>query len=636
MTTDTVSWIGQALAGGRYMVRSKLGEGGMGSVYLAHDHNIDSEVVVKVPRRNMLDDPEFAGRFAAEIRSLVQLTHPQIVKVSDVGDRDGLPFAVMQYLSGGSLRDKQRRGPDGKALPMPPESLMEWLEAVAAALDFIHRKSYIHRDVKPDNILFDGEGHAFLSDFGITKLLAGKRDRKPSVQTGAGMMLGTPEYMAPELIMGDIYDGRVDQYALAVVVYETLSGRCPFEGATATALVVQHATATPPPLESLYPSLPHGVGAALRKAMTKEPANRFPDCASFARVVLDALRTSQRPTSPRSKARLACPACHKTYAVAVDPPGRKHLCPSCGKPLQAVADPTTTFLARSQTRPPTLLPANPGAHRLEPMAPRAVLPSSAVDSPAPQGFLLSPRSRVVAVSAALSAIAVLAVLLGFFLYNRGRRNDSLAEKSPTHAAAGTESTGEPRRPPPDAAEKTVPTVGATATAPGESASTDVLPVSPSAANGFNIDRITLWNEHNSFYGNSGTTACNLVLKLKGAEVWRQDGIDVKWGAKSDLDTSVEVPGIVADAVRVEITRYTRNSGGLSEVEVFSAGRNIALRCRTEASAEHRRGDRRTSANVTDGITSSAVNEKGYWLLPDRRTGWVEIDLTTAPAGRHPE
>src|SRR5579864_3941998 len=113
MPTKTADWIGLELSGGRYQVTAKLGEGGMGFVYRAHDRSLDYDVVIKAPRRAMLADPDFAARFSREIRSLVRLVHPHIVKVSDVGEHDGLPFAVMQYLPGGSLRDRQRHEPDG-------------------------------------------------------------------------------------------------------------------------------------------------------------------------------------------------------------------------------------------------------------------------------------------------------------------------------------------------------------------------------------------------------------------------------------------------------------------------------------------------------------------------------------------
>ncbi len=127
MTTHATDWNGLTLAGGRYKITAKLGEGGMGSVYRALDQNIDAEVVIKVPRQAMMEDPDFAGRFTREIRSLVKLSHPHIVKVSDVGSFEGTPFAVMQFLPGGTLDDHRPVGPDGQPLPADPKKVPRWL-----------------------------------------------------------------------------------------------------------------------------------------------------------------------------------------------------------------------------------------------------------------------------------------------------------------------------------------------------------------------------------------------------------------------------------------------------------------------------------------------------------------------------
>src|SRR5438552_10424619 len=172
MIQKSTAWVGLLLADGRYQIVDKLGEGGMGFVYRARDLRLDCDVVIKVPRRAMLEDAGFAGRFSREIRSLVQLAHPHIVRLTDVGEHDGVPFAVMQYLSGGSLHDRQRPAGDARAVGPLLQELRAWLPGVATALDFIHQQHYIHRDIKPHNILFDEHGHVYLSDFGIAKVLA--------------------------------------------------------------------------------------------------------------------------------------------------------------------------------------------------------------------------------------------------------------------------------------------------------------------------------------------------------------------------------------------------------------------------------------------------------------------------------
>ena len=171
MARKSNDWTGMTLSDGRYAITAKLGEGGMGLVYRARDTRLGMDVVIKVPRQAMLDDPEFSGRFAREIRSLVKLSHPCIVKVTDVGQQDGLPFAIMQYLSGGSLEDRLV-DPSGRAVAVDPKTVPGWLQGVASALDYVHSQGYVHRDVKPGNILFDSQGHSFLGDFGVIKALA--------------------------------------------------------------------------------------------------------------------------------------------------------------------------------------------------------------------------------------------------------------------------------------------------------------------------------------------------------------------------------------------------------------------------------------------------------------------------------
>jgi hypothetical protein len=333
--------IGESLAGGRYTIAAKLGEGGMGFVYSAHDRNLDADVVIKVPRRAMLEDPEFADRFAREVRALVKLSHPNIVKISDVGDHDGLPFAVMQYLNGGSLDERRRYGPDGRPALMGLETLRGWLPGVAAALDFVHKQGYIHRDVKPANVLFDAAGHVFLSDFGVAKVLASTSEAAGKALTGTGMVLGTPEYMAPELIMGQPSDGRVDQYALAVTIYELLAGRRPFEGPTPTAILVQQTTQEPPPLHRVCPTIPELVAAAVHRGLAKDPAARHPDCLSLARAVLAAARDAAPAPAPAAggpAARLECPTCARPLTVPETARGRRTRCPSCATTLRVAPD----------------------------------------------------------------------------------------------------------------------------------------------------------------------------------------------------------------------------------------------------------------------------------------------------------
>ena len=338
MITHSESWVGRELSGGRYRIDALLGEGGMGFAYRARDRNLDTDVVIKVPRRALLDDPDFAHRFGREIRALVQLVHPHIVRITDAGEHGGLPYAVMQYLPGGSLEESRPLERDGRARPVPPASLDRWLPVIAKALDFVHSRQIVHRDVKPGNILFDEHGNAYLSDFGIAKALAtGSGRGRTATMTSAGNVVGTPEYMALELIMGQPFDGRADQYALAVTVYEMLAGRRPFLE-TGTAVMVRLGQAEgPPELHRVCPTVPEGLSRAIHRGLGKDPAARYPSCAAFAAAVLaeatgpGSTRKMAVDPGPVASGRLAlaCPSCGVRVGVPESARGRRGRCSAC-------------------------------------------------------------------------------------------------------------------------------------------------------------------------------------------------------------------------------------------------------------------------------------------------------------------
>lgn len=290
MTSDRADWVGKTVGEGRFQILRKLGEGGMGFVYQAHDGVLETDVVIKVPRRSMLDDPEFKARFARENRALVKLQHPHIVSILFVGEAEGLPYAVMQYLPGGDLKDRQTAAGRGRIVPLPPADLATWLPGIAKALDFIHAQGFIHRDVKPANILFDGHGNVYLSDFGVAKVISEKQTRQGTSLTGTGMVLGTPEYMAPELIMGESFDGKVDQYALAISVYEVLCGKTPFEGTKSESILVKQVTEAVPPLKAVNPSISQGLCDRVMRGLSKDAGSRYATCSEFADAILDALK----------------------------------------------------------------------------------------------------------------------------------------------------------------------------------------------------------------------------------------------------------------------------------------------------------------------------------------------------------
>lgn len=342
LSSDGGDWIGLEIAQGRYKVLGRIGQGNMGSVYLSYDRNLETDVVLKFPggRDEASAGPEFIERFEREIRSLVHLSHPHIVKVLDAGELEGHPFVAMQFLAGGSLKDRMMSGPDGEFRPMPPSTLEGWLIDIAKALDFVHAQHHIHRDVKPANILFDRHENAFLGDFGIIKALAGEETAiaQGSSLTAPGFLLGTPNYVAPEIVMGRPFDGRVDQYALAMTVHEVLCGRNCMEGPTPSATVVNQTMVVPPALEELIPGIPPRLSAAVLRGLAKDPDERFESCTALAREILAALPADRVASSSTEQVavtsrgvpgRVPCPACGRAMPVGREHAGGRIRCVGC-------------------------------------------------------------------------------------------------------------------------------------------------------------------------------------------------------------------------------------------------------------------------------------------------------------------
>ncbi|MGE0375392.1 MAG: serine/threonine protein kinase, partial [Planctomycetaceae bacterium] len=327
------------VADGRYIVRDKLGMGSMGHVFRAFDARLETEVVIKVPTDRRLADPEFHQRFLQESRLLTQLSHPRIVKILDVGEHEGVPFFVMPFIDDGNLLDRML-DEHRKQRALPPASLKDWLRSTAEALDFMHKKGYIHRDVKPANILFDTHGQVYLSDFGLSKILMDE-EHQSSGLTAANAVVGTPNYVAPELVLArKNYDGRADQYSLAVTVYEVLSGKPPFEGGSPTATMVNQTTKHPRLLNEVNPDIPEGLASAVRMATSKRPWRRYDTCTAFADAVLGSLHESTGSgidASSRSSATGYATVVEQRpdFVVAATSKGKNGVipCPGCGEQL---------------------------------------------------------------------------------------------------------------------------------------------------------------------------------------------------------------------------------------------------------------------------------------------------------------
>lgn len=262
---------------GRYHILEPLGEGGMAKVYKAFDTHLENEVAVKVIRTDQLVPAmleKTLKRFEREAKEVAKLSHPNIVHVIDYGDYDGMPYLVMQYLHGGTL--KKLLG-----TPMPYQKAAALLLPIARALEYAHQHKMVHRDVKPSNILITDSGEPMLTDFGIVKMLDVEDG---ATLTGTGVGLGTPEYMAPEQWMGD-FSPSVDQYSLGVVFYELVTGHKPYSADTPAAVLLKQASDPLPRPGSFVSNLPDNVEHVMLKALAKNPADRYASMGEFAQAL---------------------------------------------------------------------------------------------------------------------------------------------------------------------------------------------------------------------------------------------------------------------------------------------------------------------------------------------------------------
>jgi len=292
--------IGVSLADDRFKIVARVGAGSMAIVYRAFDHRLETEVVIKVPKKYKLQDVGLRERFRRESRLLVQLQHPHIVSILDVGLHSNVPFVVMQYLSGGCLLDRMQAR-NGQPTALAVDSIRSWLLEIAKALDFAHQRQVVHRDVKPANILFDEAGNAFLSDFGLTKIMHGEPVENAADETAAGFVIGTPNFVAPEIVLGADYDGRADQYSLGITVYNTLIGAPPMLGKTPSATMVNQTRRVLPLISDVRKAVPVATAQALARAISKKPEERFATCVEFAEAAIAGLSGSQAAVPPPQK-----------------------------------------------------------------------------------------------------------------------------------------------------------------------------------------------------------------------------------------------------------------------------------------------------------------------------------------------
>ena len=268
---------GSLLAG--YRLESRVGAGGMAVVFRARDDRLNRLVALKILAPALASDSAFRARFIAESRAAAAVDDPHIIPVYEAGEADGVLFIAMRFVQGGDLYQVLTR--EGA---LPPDRVAGFISPVASALDAAHRAGLVHRDVKPANILVDARedrpDHVYLSDFGVSKAIAS------AGLTGPGNFVGTPDYSAPEQIQGRDVDGRTDQYALACVAFQLLTGTLPFGSDEDTPALLAHLSTPPPSLVARMPDLPGAVDQVVARAMAKAPEQRYASCLNFA----DALR----------------------------------------------------------------------------------------------------------------------------------------------------------------------------------------------------------------------------------------------------------------------------------------------------------------------------------------------------------
>jgi hypothetical protein len=267
----------RAAMSGRYLIERELGHGGFATVYLARDLKHGRRVALKVLKAEVASTIA-ADRFLQEIRTTASLNHPHILPLFDSGTEDGLVYFTMPYVPGKSLRDRLNQ-----QSTLEPDSAIRLAQQMADALVHAHAAGIVHRDLKPDNVLLGPDDHVWISDFGLCRALSSATDHRLS---GTGLAVGSPRYISPEQAAGEVdVDARSDIYSFGCLVFEMLTGEPPFRERTVASLLAKHLSAPTPSARERNPALSASADAALRRAMSKEPADRFADARAFVRAL---------------------------------------------------------------------------------------------------------------------------------------------------------------------------------------------------------------------------------------------------------------------------------------------------------------------------------------------------------------
>ena len=285
MWSSEQQMIGQKL--GPYQLEAVLGRGGMGSVYLARQTHPTRHVAVKILQfpPEMGDRSTLLARFQQEANTAAMLEHIHIIQIFDYGELAQIAYLVMPYVSGGSLRDVLQR--QGK---LPLDQAFGYLQQAASALDYAHAHGVIHRDLKPSNFLLYPDGRLVLADFGIARVLRGEESSGYITLSTPKSTVGTPSYMAPEMVGGGPIDTRADIYSLGIVFFQMLSGQVPFQGPDALSVMYKHVNDSLPLLHVVDPALPAGIDTVLQKAAAKRPGERYTSAGDMVRDLQSVLQ----------------------------------------------------------------------------------------------------------------------------------------------------------------------------------------------------------------------------------------------------------------------------------------------------------------------------------------------------------
>ncbi|MCB9420425.1 MAG: serine/threonine protein kinase [Ardenticatenaceae bacterium] len=277
MTQPT--WIGKTL-GGRYLIESELGHGGMSAVYKATDSNLRRVVAIKLIHSHLSSNPEFVRRFEAEATAVAQLRHPHIIQVHDYNNDGGTYYIVLEFVPGETLQQRLKRLNDA-GRQMGLDEVLNIATSIGDALTYAHQRGLVHRDIKPANVMINVNDEAILTDFGIVKIVGGTQ------HTATGAVMGTARYMSPEQIKGLKVDAAADIYSFGVMLYEMVSGRVPFNAESVMTVMMMHVKDPVPDVRTYRPDVPPMLIAIINRALAKEPAQRY---QSMAELVADLRR----------------------------------------------------------------------------------------------------------------------------------------------------------------------------------------------------------------------------------------------------------------------------------------------------------------------------------------------------------